>query len=208
MTTAEMLLPDERRLLSDYFRANVFDLYGSSEVNSLAFECPTHTGLHVAAEHVVLETKEDGGVLVTDLDNHAMPFIRYENGDLVEWKDGPCPCGRASPLIARVLGRRSELIRGPNGNRVFGEFFGHFLQDFRWIEQYGVTQFQIVQERLDFLVIRLTVVRKPSPEDEAVFSKRIRDYLGNVDVRYEYPETIPLIAGKRQFTISHLKNQS
>jgi phenylacetate-CoA ligase len=201
-----MLFSNERRLLSDYFGTNVYDQYGSTEVYSLAFECPTHAGSHVAADHVLLETAEDGRVLVTDFDNLAMPFIRYENGDVVEWKSRACPCGRASPLLARVLGRRSDIIRGPNGNRVHGEFFTHILEDWGWFERYRISQFQVVQERLNFIVVRLVVVSKPRPKDELLLTKVIREFLGDVEVHYEYPDVLSLnAAGKRRFTISQLE---
>lgn len=204
-TTAEMLFSNERRFLSDYFGTSVYDQYGSTEVNSLAFECPTHAGSHVAADHVLVETAEDGHVLVTDLDNLAMPFIRYENGDVAEWKSEMCPCGRASPLLSRVLGRRSEIIRGPNGNRVHGEFFTHILEDWGWFERYRINNFQVVQEKLNLIVMRFVALSKPRPEDQLFLTNIIREFLGDVEVEYEYPDVLPVsVAGKRQFTISKL----
>lgn len=204
-TTAEMLLSHERKLLSDYFGAEVFDVYGCSEVESLAFECPAHTGLHVAADHVLIEITEDGRVLVTDLDNYAMPFIRYEIGDMAEWGRKQCPCGSAFPLLSRVLGRRSDMIRGPNGNRVHGEFFTHLLEDLQWIERYDIVQFQVVQEELRFLRVRLVAGKKPNLSDEMNFTKIVRSFLGDTQVFFEYPDSLaPSESGKRRFTLSHL----
>jgi len=205
-TTSETLLPHERILLSNYFRTEVFDQYGSSEVLSLAFECPTHSGLHVAADHVVLEVGEEDQVVVTDLDNYAMPIIRYENGDAAQLEKEQCKCGRASPLLRQVMGRRSELVRGTNGNRVYGEFFTHILSDYGWIERYAVRQFQVVQERIDLIRLRMVVDRKPMLEDEQVLQGIIRKFLGNLQVQFEYPRAIQKNpAGKRQAVISHLR---
>jgi phenylacetate-CoA ligase len=205
VTTAETLFPHDRRVLSDYFETEIFDDYGSSEVESIAFECPTHSGMHVAADHVILETGDDGRVILTDLDNHAMPFVRYENGDAAEWTRRSCPCGRSSPLLARVLGRQSERVIGPNGNRVHDVFFAHLLEDYGWIERYGVEQFQVVQESLDLFLFRLIVLRQPRINDERILTNIMRRFLGDIRVQYEYPTAIPpSAAGKRQSVISHL----
>jgi phenylacetate-CoA ligase len=207
VTTAEMLLPHQRREISSYFGTEVFDQYGSSEVNSIAFECPTHKGLHVAADHVILETDLDGGVLVTDLDNSAMPFIRYEIGDAAVWRSETCRCGRASPLLSRIIGRRGEVLWGPNGNRIFSEFLSDNLIQQNWIEHFGMSEFQVVQERLNFIRVRTIVSKKPVPRDEALFTRLVRNHLGDVEVSYEYVDKIPLSpGGKRQHIVSKLAN--
>ena len=51
-------------------------------------------------------------MLVTDLWNDAMPFIRYENGDTGQWIEKSCKCGRAMPLFT-VQGRMSDYIITP-----------------------------------------------------------------------------------------------
>ena len=201
-TTAEMLLPHERRLLSEYFGCEVYDVYGSSEVNSIAYECPTHSGLHLCMERVVLEKDEDGGALVTDLDNLAMPFIRYVNGDVVEPRPASCPCGREMPLLKGVQGRKSDLIHGVNGNRVFSEFFTHLMMGYDWIARFGVARFQVVQDAPDHLTWRLVAAARPAPEDEARLLRPLRDHLGDMRVDFEYVDDIPPgPSGKRRATM-------
>jgi phenylacetate-CoA ligase len=209
VTSNEVLLPHQREEISSYFQAEVFDLYGSSEVNSIAFECPTHKGLHVAADHVILEDDPDAGVVLTDLDNSTMPFIRYAIGDAAVFHTEPCVCGRASPLISHILGRRAEVIRGPNGNRVFSQFFSNNLLEQHWIERYGLSQFQVVQERLDFIRVRAIVTKRPSGRDEELFTNEVRNSLGDVEISYEYVSDIPVGAGgKRHFVASNFTSQT
>ena len=50
---------------------------------------------------------EVGEIVVTDLFNLYMPFIRYRTGDLAVSTRECCPCGRGFPLLDRVEGRRS-----------------------------------------------------------------------------------------------------
>jgi phenylacetate-CoA ligase len=45
--------------------------------------------------------------VLTTLECLAMPLLRYKTGDLVEWIDhSPCDCGRTSPRISRIQGRK------------------------------------------------------------------------------------------------------
>jgi phenylacetate-CoA ligase len=104
---AERLLPTDRPVVELAFGPAVFETYGSREVMLMAAECPAHAGLHVSMETLVVEVVvrdpaggdrparpgEVGEVVITDLTNLAMPFIRYANGDLaVPAEPGTCPC--------------------------------------------------------------------------------------------------------------------
>lgn len=82
-TTAEALHEFHRKKFWEVFGCKTFDQYGCGETNSIAFECNAHQGLHINSEHVLLElsdenksNKDTGQVLLTDLDNYAMPFLR------------------------------------------------------------------------------------------------------------------------------------
>ena len=59
-------------------------------------------------------------VLVTNLFNRTLPFIRYEMSDLVTIADGPCACGRPHLRLASIQGRREDVLSLParNGEQV------------------------------------------------------------------------------------------
>jgi len=57
----------------------------------------------------------EGNVVITDLYNYGMPFVRYANGDrAIEGGDGACACGRGLPRSSRVTGRRLDVLRTPH----------------------------------------------------------------------------------------------
>jgi phenylacetate-CoA ligase len=58
---------------------------------------------------------EIGKVLITDLYSYAMPFIRYDIGDVAVRCAGHCPCGKASDRID-VLGRAADCLPSPDGD--------------------------------------------------------------------------------------------
>jgi phenylacetate-CoA ligase len=109
VTSAELLDPEQRRVIEDVFGCKVFDRYGSRETSIIASECDRHTGLHVCAETIFLEVIADGQparpgqlgkIVITDLMNYGMPFIRYRIEDIGRPSENrTCSCGRGLPLI-------------------------------------------------------------------------------------------------------------
>ena len=208
---AEKLHPFQRELIERVFQAPVFETYGSREVMLMGAECDKHAGLHLSAENLLVEVigddgrpandGEEGNVVVTDLTNFGMPFIRYVNGDRAIAGYRTCGCGRGLPLLRQVAGRQADILRTPSGRILTGLFFPHFLKDFPAIERYQVTQEAIDEVRLD-VVLR----RDRSSFDRSLVREGIASYLGS-DVRLEVAEVdhIPLTsAGKHRVVVSKL----
>jgi len=119
ITSAESLLNFQRKTIEEAFGCKVFDYYGSREIGAIAAECEEHCGYHVSAENVVLEFVRDGEhvsagetgeILLTNLRNFGMPFIRYAIGDVGKPSDDLCSCGRGLPLMSSIEGRVSQFM--------------------------------------------------------------------------------------------------
>ena len=212
LTTAEQSLAWQRDLLQRAFSAPVFDQYGCGEVQGVAYECPAHTGLHIALEHAVVEIVDEAGnrkppgeagrVALTGLDNLATPFIRYLNGDEAALLPEPCPCGRGLPLMSPVRGRTADMIYGVNGQRAHGEFFTHLINEVGWTESLPITEFQVVQADRDLLRFDLAAGRMPPTLEIDRVTGRIRDYLGPMRVEFRRVEHVDRgRSGKRRFTV-------
>jgi phenylacetate-CoA ligase len=201
-TTAEQLFPEHRPLFRDVFGCEAFEQYGGGEVEAIAMECAMHEGLHVSEERVILELDDDRNVIVTDLENLAFPFIRYKNGDQATPAGRACRCGRASQLLAGILGRVADMIGGPSGNRVHPDFFTHLLNETGISYRTRLRKYQVVQERADRVVWKL-VADPLSSEERAWLIAQVRAYLGAVEVEIERVEDIPPgRSGKFQYVIN------
>jgi phenylacetate-CoA ligase len=214
ITGAEALNEAQRDLIESAFGAPAFNTYGSREVGLIGAECAAKTGLHVSIDHMVVETVDDEGrsvsgqpghVLITDLSNFGMPFVRYRIGDAATFSNVSCPCGRHLPLFSAVHGRTLDLIRTRGGRILPGEFFPHLLKDFAFIQQY-----QVVQHDLDHLEVKL-VLEPGQPLDAALYNQAhlmtlMRQALGeDMRISLSFVDDIPLtLAGKRRATISHV----
>lgn len=119
ITHAEILSNKMREVIQKAFNAPVFDEYGTTEFDRLAWECKERQGYHIDADSVILEalkegeavsSGEKGSVVLTGLKNFILPLIRYEIGDTVIPTDETCACGRVLPLIRSIEGRNEDLI--------------------------------------------------------------------------------------------------
>lgn len=163
-STSELLLPPVRQFIEDTFHCKVFDRYASLELGGIACECEAHTGLHISMENNFIEILNDGllakpgevgDIIVTNLNNFGMPFIRYSIGDAGAWYTGEnCPCGRASTLLRMIEGRLVDSFYTRDGRRVWSGFAG---AGFRCLTHPAIKQFQVVQKSLDKMIVRLVL---------------------------------------------------
>jgi len=118
LTSYELLTPTQKTLLKSVFRCPVHSQYGGSEVLGVARTC-SHGFFHESEFHVLVEVEKNGlpsqpgeigEVLLTDLSNFNMPFIRYKIGDAVERLSGKCPCGALQRRLGLIHGRYSDLF--------------------------------------------------------------------------------------------------
>ena len=208
IVSAEMLYPYQRALIEQVFQCKVYNRYGGREIGDAAHECPAGT-MHLNAEHAYVEfvregkpaaPGEAGEILLTPLGLYGMPLLRYRVEDVGSPSDAVCACGRGLPAMAVVEGRVQDLISLPQGGFLPGEFFPHLLKDF------DISQFQVEQERLDKLTLRL--VRGPGFSEEQLdyVLGKVREYTsGRIQVDVEFPDNIPASpSGKFRYTISHV----
>ncbi|HEX5443475.1 MAG TPA: hypothetical protein VFW87_06590, partial [Pirellulales bacterium] len=206
---AEKLYPFQRQLIERVFQAPVFETYGSREFMLIGAECDRHEGLHLTMEHLLVEVVDDAGcptpdgeegnVVITDLYNYGMPFIRYANGDraVAGWTE--CGCGRGLPMLRKVVGRRLDVLSTPDGRRIPGEFFPHLLKEFA-----AIKRFQVVQERPDTIDLRLVTTGDWTADDQRRLHQQVSAVTGpELTMNYRHVGEIALTAaGKLQVVVN------
>ncbi|NLO11361.1 MAG: phenylacetate--CoA ligase family protein [Candidatus Cloacimonetes bacterium] len=205
MTTAEPLLPQHRELFEKVFSAEVFDQYGCGEIGGIAYECPAHTGLHITEERVIVNTKDNGEFLLTDLDNYAMPYINYWNGDEAEFDNQECTCGRKSQKIKYIKGRVVDYIYGHNGEKLHSSYIWKILFESGIGQKIALQKFQVVQQKDTRLKFRY-VGKQMSKTDELQLTQLITDKLPQIKVDYIQETDIENSkSGKYRPVISEIK---
>lgn len=206
--SAEVLNPKARETIERVFQKPVFNRYGNREFGAIAAECVAHTGLHINERDMLVEIQGSdsvtgtGRVLVTYFHNRAMPFIRYDTGDLARISSYQrCPCGRTTSQISCVIGRVSDTIRTRTGKLIHGEFFTHLLYSVP-----GILNFQFVQESVDHYKLSLQTNDSYVPSIECSLRAAIAQEVGGgVRIEIQRVDSIPVLpSGKRKFTITKL----
>jgi phenylacetate-CoA ligase len=213
ISSAQTLPEGSRKLIEESFGCKVFDKYGSREFSGIAYECEAHTGHHVVGEGYIVEILKDGRpaapgevgeVVVTDLNNYCLPFIRYRIGDLAEAVDNGvvCACGRGLPRIGRIEGRVQSIIIGSKGQYVPGTFFAHLLKDY----DHAIRQFQIVQADRGAITFKVVKGKRYSDETLQEVLGVLRQFLGeDMKIAVEFVDGIEMVrTGKRLATVSKL----
>jgi phenylacetate-CoA ligase len=212
ISTSMMLLANEREVIESAFGCKVTDRYGSEEVALIACECERHQGMHLNIEHLYLEflrpdgtaaaPGEEGTIVITDLVNRGMPFIRYRIEDVGVPSDRRCACGRGLPLMERVTGRVADYLKRRDGSMVAGVS----LVERTLTAIPGLEQLQVVQPSIDQIV--LNVVRAPdfsSATEEALLAEFRAVFGPGITIRTDYMERIRQErSGKYRFSICRI----
>jgi phenylacetate-CoA ligase len=180
----EAVSKELRRLTADILGAKLTETYSAAEIGGIALECPQSQLLHVQSERVLLEViREDGSpcepgetgrVILTQLQNFAMPLLRYEIGDLATVATAPCVCGRTLPTLSDIPGRARDLMVLPSGHRR-PPYYGH--KAIALI--HAIVQHQVVQIAADRVEIRLVLRQALTPLEESQIISAAEQAIGN-----------------------------
>jgi phenylacetate-CoA ligase len=207
--SAELVSSAQRDRWREAFGAEVFEIYGSREMTSIAAETADHDGLVVSGDVFQVEITDEAGVILPDgtpglitistLGERGMPLLRYQLGDVGVL--APPPTGSPWPFTRLRIthGRVLDVICCPNGKMLPGEFFPHLMKE---VED-SVERFQVVQTVIDHLVVR--IVPKPRWSDVTAdyLRKHIRQQVGDeMTIAFEPVDVIETAAsGKFRPTI-------
>jgi phenylacetate-CoA ligase len=121
VTAGEMLTDVSRRRLEEDYGIVVRQFLATADVGGIAYECGEKNGMHFADYRVTevvdpetgkqLGAGQVGEVVVTLLENPVYPLIRFGTGDLSYYEDEPCPCGRTSPRLMKLVGRVDQVTK-------------------------------------------------------------------------------------------------
>jgi len=171
-TNSEIVEPDLRKLVKDVLNIPLIDTYSTKELGYIALQCPEHEHYHIQSENVFVEIVNDQGklcdigepgqVVVTSLHNFASPLIRYFVGDYATLGE-PCACGRGLPVIKRVLGRQRNVLKMPDGRRIWPSFASNGI---RLMDMFAGAQFQVIQKTLTEIHINLAHISPFTAEQE------------------------------------------
>ena len=117
--TGEWVTEKQRKEIESAFRCKTVNIYGSYEMNAIAYECP-EGHLHLLEGNVFAEVMdgqkalldgEEGEIVLTSLHNTIMPFVRYSLGDRGKLSPKKCSCGHSGRILKLTKAKRNDMIR-------------------------------------------------------------------------------------------------
>ena len=213
--TAETLSQQDREIIEEGLSTKVFNQYGSTESACLITECRCGN-LHVNPEIGIVEiidshgepvsAGEVGELVLTGLNNHTMPLIRYRIGDLAR---GPpkyieCACGWNTPVIEEVIGRQDEVVITADGRRIPMLSYNVFKYT------KNIKESQIVQESVDEFILKI-VPDEDYTEDQATIAvEKLKSRVGkDISVEVDLLEALPRTdSGKYRAVISNVDSKN
>ncbi len=214
IVASEYTTPAMRTFIEDVFKAHVRGRYGLEEFGTVGFECPAHDGFHINAESFIVEvvdsdgnplpTSTPGRILVTDLYNFEMPFVRYETGDWGKIERIACSCGLETPRLF-IEGRYAAFLTFPE--RSFHQFeFSEIAQR----HTQTIVQYQIVKKDSATLLVRIVPSTNFTVFDESVLKKDFERLIGpTIRVSIEHVSKISrLPRGKSQIIVDETHHAS
>jgi phenylacetate-CoA ligase len=109
------------RAIEAAWGARVYSTYGVTELANSLCECDARSGGHLHTELLHLEILDDDGnslpegevgeIVATTFGVEAMPLIRYRTGDCAALFRAPCKCGRSTPRLGPLVGRKNQKLK-------------------------------------------------------------------------------------------------
>jgi len=145
---ADLSLSALGRRLSDLWKAQVLGTYASTEMATSFAECDGGSGGgHVLADLIVVEIVDEAGnpvapgqpgeVVATPLQVTGMPLLRLRTGDIAALLPGPCACGRRTPRLGPVLGRKAQMLK-VQGTTLYPASIFAALQEIEEVRNYYI----------------------------------------------------------------------
>jgi phenylacetate-CoA ligase len=203
--SSEFISTSVRAQIEGTFSGRVIGVYGSTEFKEIAWQC-AYGHYHINFESVYLEpgsnaNRQNEELLVTTLVNRAMPLIRFDIGDYASIKDELCACGRQSPYLDVILGRRVEYLELRDGRRISPYLLTTNIESLP-----GLRQYQIVQrsDRSVELRVAFRVDSSMSSESVSMLQRIISGIVGpETPVEVTRVESIPRSSSGKHMIVIH-----
>ncbi|MCK5844426.1 MAG: AMP-binding protein, partial [Victivallales bacterium] len=133
--------------LESAWNAKPFSTYASTEMTTAFCECREQSGGHLIPELGIVEILDEEGsglpageigeVTITPFHLEGMPLLRYRTGDMSFLIEKPCACGRNSPRLGPIVGRKHQMIKC-KGTSFYPSAIGAVLDGFNSVMEYQV----------------------------------------------------------------------
>ncbi|MBR6470692.1 MAG: AMP-binding protein [Victivallales bacterium] len=142
---SDLTLTELGEQLNSYWPGAAHSTYAASETQSSFAECAECAGGHAAADLVIPEILDQNGnrlpngeigeIVLTPLQVEGLPLLRFRTGDMGFLIPDDCACGRNTPRLGPIVGRKAQLLK-VHGTSIYPATFTATLDDLPGVEEY------------------------------------------------------------------------
>ncbi len=180
LATSENCTDEDKKIIEKGFGIPAVNEYGASELDIIAFEDLNGNWI-LSDEILYVEVLDDddkpivnggeGRLVFTSISNRAMPFIRYEIGDVAIVEPGSDKI-----RIKGLIGGSNDIVILPSGRKAAGFTFYYLTRDI--LDSSGVLkEYVIRQVALDKFILEVVSDGEISPDVNKMIQKKIDSYL-------------------------------
>lgn len=215
ISMSESLPLNTKEQLKFYFNCPVISRYSNMENGFIAQQCIddneeyhiNHASFYVEIlaldDDIPVKSGEPGRIVVTDLFNYGMSFLRYDTGD-IGILDSDSKCKNKMPVLRSVMGRKVDFIYAVDGTLLSP----HIITNTMW-KFPDIQQFQFIQKTNKDYLMKLTIHGKEDKFLERNMENELKKFLGDKSIiSFEYFDEIPLLSsGKRKKIVNEYIKQ-
>ena len=189
--TSEKIFDSYKPEIKEAFGIDVISEYGATESGIIAYECKNGS-MHINMEGVFVE-EIDNEIVITNLQMHSFPIIRYKLGDYITLapKNKTCPCGKNHLIIEEVTGRIGENIYGRD-NTYPSLYFYYIFKNLSKNEKVHLN-YQVIQNQKGSLIFKID--KKINPSEERKLISEIEKYFKK-DINFEIQQQVEFTSSK------------
>lgn len=202
ITAGETLDDTLREDIKTYFQAKIINVYGCMELPSLAWTKPDKDIYSYPLNSVFIEYincveisgELYGELVITNLLNKTMPFVRYKITDYVKITD-------SIKYMGTIMGRSDDVIKLENGQNIY------MMQLYRFSRIKGLYQYKFLQKKnnkICFQAVCKSGANKPLLTDKILDTWR--KYFGNHPLEVQFVAELPLNAKTGKFKKMEIEN--
>lgn len=165
--------------ITDLWDIELYSTYASTEMSTAFTECEYSRGGHHHPELILVEILDEKGqavaegeageVVISTLQMEAMPLLRFKTGDVCQWYQDACSCGRTTLRLGPIIGRKGQMIKY-KGTTLYPPALYDLLNQFEEIKAFVIEVFTN-EIGTDEIIIKVA-----SKDASVRFQKRIKDH--------------------------------
>ncbi|MEC5146736.1 AMP-binding protein [Chitinophaga sp. 212800010-3] len=166
--------------ITEQWNIRLYSTYASTEMQTAFTECRAGKGGHHHPELLYVELLdennqpvkpgEEGEVTITTLGVEGMPLLRYKTGDICQYHQEVCSCGRHTLRLSPVIGRKKQMIKY-KGTTLYPPALFDLLNDMEDVKEFVV---EVYSNELGTDEILLHLWPKEESEE---MDRKIKSYL-------------------------------